>query len=103
MMFDEAFPLQRRMMGSRRRDRGWTDRGPRRGRGGIDRLSNEDMKKAGVQIDTASPALVGEMQAKTQPMIDAWIKDVRDKRNMDGAMLLKDFRQELKYATENRE
>ena len=43
------------------------------------------------------------MQAKAQPMIDAWIKDVRDKRNMDGAMLLKDFREELKHAAENRE
>jgi TRAP-type C4-dicarboxylate transport system substrate-binding protein len=68
-----------------------------------DRLGNEGMKKAGLQIATASPALVGEMQAKAQPMIDAWIKDVGNKRNMDGAMLLKDFREELKHAAEIRE
>jgi hypothetical protein len=28
-------------------------------------------------------------------MIDVWIKDVRDKRNMNGAILLKEFREEL--------
>ncbi len=60
-----------------------------------DRLGNEGMKEAGVQIDTASPAFVGEMQAKAQPMIDVWIKDVRDKRNMNGAILLKELREEL--------
>jgi hypothetical protein len=50
------------------------------------------MKKAGVQIDSASPAFVWDIQAKAQPMIDAWIKDVRDQRNLDGAMLLNEFR-----------
>jgi hypothetical protein len=40
------------------------------------------------------------MQAKAQPMIDDWIKDVRDKRNMDGVNLLKEFRTELNHAAE---
>ena len=67
-----------------------------------DRLGNTDMKKAGVQIDFASPAFVRDIQAKTQPMIDAWVKDVRDKRNMDGAMLLSIFREELQRAADEK-
>ncbi|HTP60620.1 MAG TPA: TRAP transporter substrate-binding protein [Burkholderiales bacterium] len=62
----------------------------------VDRLGNEGMKKAGVQIEMASPALVKEIQAKSQPVIDNWIKEVKEKRNMDGAALLKEFHAELK-------
>jgi TRAP-type C4-dicarboxylate transport system substrate-binding protein len=61
-----------------------------------DRLGNDAMKKAGVQIDTANRALVKEMQAKAQPMIDVWITEVKEKRNMDGMMLLREFHEELK-------
>jgi TRAP-type C4-dicarboxylate transport system substrate-binding protein len=61
-----------------------------------DRLGNEGMKKAHVQIDVASPALVKEIQAKSKPVIDNWIKEVKEKRNMDGAALLKEFHAELK-------
>ena len=61
-----------------------------------DRLGNEGMKKAHVQIDVASPALVKEIQAKSKPVIDNWIKEVKEKRNMDGASLLKEFHAELK-------
>jgi TRAP-type C4-dicarboxylate transport system substrate-binding protein len=67
-----------------------------------DWLGSEGMKEAGVQIDTASPAFVGEMQAKAQPMIDVWIKEVRDKRNMNGAILLKEFREELDRVAEQK-
>src|SRR4029450_6508236 len=63
-----------------------------------DRLGNTGMKKAGVQIDFANPAFVGDIQVKAQPMIDAWIKDVRNQRNMDGATLLNEFREELQRA-----
>jgi TRAP-type C4-dicarboxylate transport system substrate-binding protein len=60
-----------------------------------DRLGNAGMKEAGVQIDAASPAFVRDIQAKAQPMIDAWIREVRDRRNLDGARLLDDFREEV--------
>ena len=50
----------------------------------------------GVQIDQANPALVKEIQSKAQPVIQAWIKDAKEKRNIDGAMVLKEFREELK-------
>jgi len=61
-----------------------------------DRIGNEGMKKAGVQIEVANGALVKEIQAKSQPVIDKWIKEVKEKRNMDGAALLKEFHAELK-------
>jgi len=62
----------------------------------VDRIGNEGMKKAGVQIDPANPALVKDIQTKAQPVIQAWIKDAKDKRNTDGAMVLKEFHEELK-------
>jgi TRAP-type C4-dicarboxylate transport system substrate-binding protein len=64
----------------------------------VDRLGNEGMKKAGVQIDTPNAALVKDIQAKAQPVIQGWIQEVKEKRNMDGAMLLKEFHAELKRA-----
>lgn len=62
----------------------------------VDRLGNEGMKKAGVQIEVPGPALVKDIQAKSQPVIDNWIKEVKEKRNMDGAALLNEFHAELK-------
>jgi TRAP-type C4-dicarboxylate transport system substrate-binding protein len=61
-----------------------------------DRLGNEAMRKAGVQIDTASRSFIEEMQAKAQPVIDGWITEVKEKRHMDGAMLLREFHEEIK-------
>ena len=62
----------------------------------VDRLGNEGMKKAGVQIEVPNAALIKDIQAKSQPVIENWIKDVKEKRNMDGAALLKEFHAELK-------
>jgi TRAP-type transport system periplasmic protein len=62
----------------------------------VDRLGNEGMKKAGVQIEVPNATLVKEIQAKSQPVIDKWIAEVKEKRNMDGAALLKEFHAELK-------
>jgi TRAP-type C4-dicarboxylate transport system substrate-binding protein len=62
----------------------------------VDRLGNEGMKKAGVQIEVPNAALIKDIQAKSQPVIDNWIKDVKEKRNMDGAALLKEFHAELR-------
>jgi TRAP-type C4-dicarboxylate transport system substrate-binding protein len=64
----------------------------------VDRLGYEGMKKAGVQIDEPSDALVKDIQARSQPVIDNWIAEVKAKRNMDGAALLKQFRAELQIA-----
>jgi TRAP-type transport system periplasmic protein len=61
-----------------------------------DRLGNDGMKKAGVRFDVADQTFVGEVQAKAQPIIRNWINEVKEKRNMDGAMLLREFHQELK-------
>ena len=64
----------------------------------VDRLGNEGMKKAGVQIEVPNASLIKDIQAKSQPVIQDWIKEVKEKRNMDGAALLKEFHAELKSA-----
>jgi TRAP-type C4-dicarboxylate transport system substrate-binding protein len=62
----------------------------------VDDIGNKGMKKAGVQIETANAELVKNIQAKAQPVIQNWIKEVKEKRNMDGAILLNGFHAELK-------
>ncbi len=64
----------------------------------VDRLGNEGMKKAGVQIEVPNAALIRDIQAKSRPVIDNWIAEVKAKRNMDGAALLNQFHAELKTA-----
>jgi TRAP-type C4-dicarboxylate transport system substrate-binding protein len=64
-----------------------------------DRLGNERMQKAGVKFETANPALVKEIQANAEPVVQEWVKQVREKRDMDGAMLLREFHAELMRAT----
>ena len=54
------------------------------------------MKKAGVRFDMADQMFVGEVRAKAQPIIRNWINEVKEKRNMDGAILLREFHGELK-------
>src|SRR5947209_13637680 len=56
----------------------------------VDRLGNEGMKKAGVQIEQANPALVKDIQSKAQPVIQAWVRDAKEKRNIDGDMVLRE-------------
>lgn len=62
----------------------------------VDRVGLEGLKKANVQIEVPNAALVKDVKAKSQPVIDNWIKEVKEKRNLDGAALLKDFHAELK-------
>ena len=62
----------------------------------VDRVGNEGMKTAGVQIEQANPALVKDIQSKAQPVIQAWVRDAKEKRNIDGATVLKEFHEELK-------
>ena len=64
-----------------------------------DRLGNERMQNAGVKFETANPALVKEIQANAEPVVQEWVKQVREKRDMDGAMLLREFHAELMRAT----
>jgi hypothetical protein len=54
------------------------------------------MKKAGVRFDTANQTFIKDVQVKAQPIIENWINEVKEKRNMDGAMLLREFHDELK-------
>jgi TRAP-type C4-dicarboxylate transport system substrate-binding protein len=61
-----------------------------------DRLGNEGMKKAGVRFDAANQAFIKEVEVKARPVIQNWINEVKEKRNMDGAMLLREFHDELK-------
>jgi TRAP-type C4-dicarboxylate transport system substrate-binding protein len=61
-----------------------------------DRLGNEGMKKAGVHFDTANQMFIEEVQTKAQPIVQNWSNEVKEKRNMDGAMLLREFHDEVK-------
>ena len=54
------------------------------------------MKKAGVHFDTANQMFIEEVQTKAQPIVQNWINEVKEKRNMDGAMLLREFHDEVK-------
>jgi TRAP-type transport system periplasmic protein len=60
-----------------------------------DRQGREAMNKAAVQVNVASAELVKEVQARTQPMIGAWIAEVAEKRKFDGVILLREFHQEI--------
>ncbi|MBI3372362.1 MAG: TRAP transporter substrate-binding protein [Betaproteobacteria bacterium] len=60
-----------------------------------DRLGLEAMKKASVNIVNANPALVKEVQARSAPIIDDWVKKANAK-GVDGAKVLAEFRVELK-------
>lgn len=53
------------------------------------------MKADGIAIQTASPAFVAEIQAKTGGIEKAWIEDVKAK-GVDGAAVMADFRAEIK-------
>jgi TRAP-type transport system periplasmic protein len=63
-----------------------------------DRLGNEAMNAAGVQVELASAMLIGEMQINSQQVIDAWRAEVKEKRGLDGRALLREFAGELKRA-----
>jgi TRAP-type C4-dicarboxylate transport system substrate-binding protein len=60
-----------------------------------DRLGLEAMKKANVKIVNADAALVKEVQTRSAPIIDDWVKKASAK-GVDGAKVLAEFRAELK-------
>jgi TRAP-type C4-dicarboxylate transport system substrate-binding protein len=53
------------------------------------------LKKSGVKIVNANPELVAEVQKRSAPIIDEWIKAATAK-GVDGARILAEFREELK-------
>jgi TRAP-type C4-dicarboxylate transport system substrate-binding protein len=65
-----------------------------------DRQGRKAMDEAGVQIDAASAGLIADLQTGTRPMVDTWIAEVKDKRQLDGAALLREFQQEIVRAAQ---
>ena len=60
-----------------------------------DRKGMEALKKSGVKIVNASPALVAEVQKRSAPIIDDWITKAKAK-GVDAPKILAEFREELK-------
>src|SRR6266581_763854 len=60
-----------------------------------DRKGMEALKKSGVKIVNANPAFVAEVQKRSAPIIDDWIKKAGAK-GVDAAKILAEFRAELK-------
>jgi len=60
-----------------------------------DKKGLEALKKSGVKIVNAAPALVAEVQKRSAPIIDDWITKASAK-GIDGAKVLAEFRAELK-------
>ena len=57
--------------------------------------SSTAMKKNNVKIVNADPALVKEVQTRSAPIIDDWVKKASAK-GVDAAKILEEFREELK-------
>lgn len=53
------------------------------------------LRAAGVKVVVAEGKLKDDVAARTQGAIDIWLKDVREKRNMDGRKLLDTYRGEI--------
>jgi len=66
-----------------------------------DRKGMEALKKSGVKIINADAALVKEVQARSAPIIDDWIKKAAAK-GIDGKAVLAEFRAELKTVAAGR-
>jgi len=60
-----------------------------------DKRGMEALKKSGVKIVNADPAFVAEVQKRSAPIIDDWVKKASAK-GIDAAKILAEFRAELK-------
>jgi TRAP-type C4-dicarboxylate transport system substrate-binding protein len=60
-----------------------------------DRKGLEALKKSGVKIVNADPAFVAEVQRRSAPLVEDWIKKASAK-GIDAARILAEFRAELK-------
>ena len=62
-----------------------------------DKRGMEALQKSGVKIVNADPAFVAEVQKRSAPIVDDWIKKASAK-GVDAAKILAEFREELKKA-----
>ncbi len=60
-----------------------------------DKIGIDALKKNNVKIVEMSPAMVKEVQARSAPIIDDWVKKANAK-GVDGAKVLNEFHEELK-------
>jgi TRAP-type C4-dicarboxylate transport system substrate-binding protein len=60
-----------------------------------DKKGLEALKKSGVKIVNANPVFVAEVQKRSAPIVDEWIKKANAK-GVDAARILAEFREELK-------
>jgi TRAP-type transport system periplasmic protein len=60
-----------------------------------DKKGLEALKKSGVKIVNANPAFVAEVQKRSAPIVDEWIRKASAK-GVDAAKILAEFREELK-------
>jgi TRAP-type C4-dicarboxylate transport system substrate-binding protein len=60
-----------------------------------DKKGLEALQKSGVKIVNANPAFVAEVQKRSAPIVDDWIKKASAK-GIDAAAVLAEFRAELK-------
>jgi TRAP-type C4-dicarboxylate transport system substrate-binding protein len=60
-----------------------------------DAVALEEMKRVGIAISEASPALVNGVQERAKAIEDKWVKDATAK-GIDGAKVLAAFREEVK-------
>jgi len=60
-----------------------------------DKKGMEALQKSGVKIVNADPAFVAEVQKRSAPIVDDWIKKASAK-GIDAAAVLAEFRAELK-------
>ena len=60
-----------------------------------DRKGREALEKSGIKIVNADAALVAEVQKRSAPIIEDWIKKASAK-GIDAAKVLAEFREELK-------
>ena len=63
-----------------------------------DKKGLEALQKSGVKIVNANPAFVAEVQKRSAPIVDDWIKKASAK-GIDAAAVLAEFRAELKKAS----
>ena len=66
-----------------------------------DQRGLEVLKKSGVKIVNANPELLAEVQKRSAPIIDEWVKAATAK-GVDGARILAEFREELKKVAAGR-
>jgi TRAP-type C4-dicarboxylate transport system substrate-binding protein len=73
----------------------WIARHAGRSWDNADRIGLDALKKSGVKIVDANAALVAEVQKRSAPIIEDWVKQASAK-GVDAAKILAEFREELK-------